>query len=385
MAVVQLPDGRWSVQGRSGYWPDEPKRRKEYFGRGDAARLAALNRDEELRQRKYKRSNVNASTLMFDTLAEKYYEHGATYMRKTTINGLAYRIDVLLNHFGGVPAGDITPALTDKFVTKRLQKVTRSTVNSDLTYLKRILNWGVEERLIGINPIERYRKPSRDDAVIRPPSSDEIRAILAHAKEHLRRALILAYYTGTRPGAVELFCLRYSEIDWNQKVITITSAAKGGPRSGIIPLHPDLAEMVKQWEETDKNTFNAHKKRPKFKGPDKRPDLIIHWNWRPVNSIKTGFKAAKEAAGITRRLRPYDFRHAPITAICLSGMVDAKTASNFSRHSRPDTMAKVYTHSNIDALRRAVATIPSLGLVEPGEHGGTIGTTNVNNEKKTDR
>jgi integrase len=372
VAVVQLPDGRWSVQGRPGYWPDEPKRRKEYFGRGERARLAALNRDEELRQRKYKRPHVNASSILFDALAEKYYEHGATYMRAATIAGLSYRIDVLNDHFGGVPAGDITPALTDKFVTKRLQKVTRTTVASDLTYLKRILNWGVERRLIGINPIEKYRKPSRDDAVIRPPSPDEIHAILTHAPEHIRRALILAYYTGTRPGAVELFRLRYSDIDWNRLTITITSAAKGGPRSGIIPLHPDLSALIHLWETADKALYEERKDNPKYKTPAVRPDLIIHWRWQRVRRIKTGFDAAKKAAGITRRLRPYDFRHAPITAMNLSGMVDPKTASTFSRHSRPDTMARVYTHSDLDALRRAVATIPSLDLGEPGERGGTF-------------
>jgi len=51
MAIVQTPDGRWYVAGRKGYWPDEPERTKEYFGRGQAAERAARLRDAELGRR----------------------------------------------------------------------------------------------------------------------------------------------------------------------------------------------------------------------------------------------------------------------------------------------------------------------------------------------
>jgi integrase len=358
MAVGKI-NGRWAVRGRKGYWPDEPNRTAEYFGTTNADRQLALNRDEELRKRKYNRKVVRTKTLFFGELAIRYLQHGQAYMRPATLSALGYRMDLLTDYFGATPAGDITPVLVDKFVTKRLESVSRTTVNSDLTYLKRVLNWGVEEGFLGINPIEKYKKPSRDDAVIRPPTPDEIAIIIVHAEEHIRRALLIAYYTGARPGEIELLGLRYSNVGWDSRTITIASASKGGPRYGTIPLHPHLEKLLKLWQEEDKKTANVRRAKGR-KVAD--PDLIIHWRGNSVKRINKGFTAAKKAAGITRRLRPYDFRHASITAISLSGVVDAKTASEFSRHSRPDTMSKVYTHTNLTALRRAVVRVPEIDI-----------------------
>ena len=55
MAVSQLKDGRWVVRGRKGFWPDEPDRTTEYFGRGADAETAARARDDDLTASKGKR------------------------------------------------------------------------------------------------------------------------------------------------------------------------------------------------------------------------------------------------------------------------------------------------------------------------------------------
>jgi hypothetical protein len=58
--------------------------------------------------------------------------------------------------------------------------------------------WAIEQYIIGINPIEKYRKPKRDDAIIIPPSMAETKAILIHAEEHIRGII-----TSARKGAAK--------------------------------------------------------------------------------------------------------------------------------------------------------------------------------------
>ncbi|MDP2645491.1 MAG: hypothetical protein Q8P24_11160 [Desulfobacterales bacterium] len=78
--------------------------------------------------------------------------------------------------------------------------ISRSTVHRELSIITAILNWSVTRKYLAVNPLAGYKKPRRDDAVILPPSIEEVRQILAVAPPHLVRALTVCYYTGLRPG-----------------------------------------------------------------------------------------------------------------------------------------------------------------------------------------
>jgi integrase len=112
------------------------------------------------------------------------------------------------------------------------------------------------------------------------------------------------------------------------ETILVRSAKKGGPRWRLVPLHPDFFEQINCWYEKD--LALVKKEKLDALGP------IVHWNGRPVDRFKKAFNRAKEKAGITRRLRPYDFRHAFDTRL-LAGHADLKSTSEILGHSRPDT------------------------------------------------
>ncbi len=76
------------------------------------------------------------------------------------------------------------------------------------------------------------------------------------------------------------------------------------------PANPQLSELLQQWRRED-----GH-----------RADSIIHYKGRSVKSIKTGFACTKLESCLTRRIRPYNFRHAPITTMLLGGK-DIQTVS----------------------------------------------------------
>jgi integrase len=255
---------------------------------------------------------------------------------------------VILPAFGNLQAIQISPERIDKYVNDRLTTVKRTTVHRELTDISAILNWAAERQYISHNPIANYRKPSRDDEVIQPPTQEEIAALMAVARPWLVRALALSYYTGIRPGRVELLRRRWSDVNWTAQTIFVESARKGGLKTRQIHIHEDLFSLLKAWFSADKSLKVM-------------PWAIIHYKSQPIGSLKRSWSTAKRKAGITRRLRPYDLRHAFAT-YALSQSADLKSVSEILGHSRPDTTIRVYQHSSAELQRAAVQKLPSITL-----------------------
>jgi len=248
-------------------------------------------------------------------------------------------------HFGSLRALILTDEIVDQYVNKRLKIVKASTVHRELSDLQAVLNWAVQRKppLIPYNPIARYKKPRRDDEVILPPTTSEIDRILKHSPPHLFRAILICYYTGIRPG-VELYGLQRLDIDLENNIILVRSAAKGGPAQRHVPImHPEFREILKQWLKEDPCTH------------------VINYRGRPIASLKTAFKEAKKRAGITRRIRLYDFRHCFAT-MALKGGADLKAVSEILGHSRPDITSRIYQHVDRAMHQKAVSKVPSLKL-----------------------
>jgi integrase len=204
------------------------------------------------------------------------------------------------------------------------------------------LNWSVDRKLIAVNPVAGYKKPRRDDEVIMPPTVAEVQAIIKNAAEHLKRAILISFYTGLRPGQSERYQLKWSDVNMDEGVILIRSAQKGGPPSRVVPIHPDFRAYLAMWKEIDK-----------------KAEHLIMYRKKPVKSVKKAFRRAKKRAGITRRLRLYDLRHAFATALLASG-ADLKGVSELIGHSRTDTTTRVYQHTNMDLYKKTIGILPKL-------------------------
>jgi integrase len=126
---------------------------------------------------------------------------------------------------------------------------------------------------------------------------------------------------------------------------------KNGRWSRIVALHPDLQALLLDWQVEDKRQIHP-------------PSHIVHSKGRAVRTLKTCWKTAKRKAGITRRLRPYDFRHAFASA-ALRQSADLKSVSEILGHSRPDTTLRIYQHTGTAQHRSAFNKLPSLFGSEP--------------------
>lgn len=355
MSVHQLPDGRWVVQYKA-----EGKLKREYFGHGVEAEKQARERNSALPLRGWQQRTPEPGGVWFSDLAQAYLEAMAANLQEDSRRNLVGKLNsVILPQLGKLRAIQVTPERIDKYVTTRLAAgrtlkdgsvrfPKRTTIHRKLTDISAILNWAVSRRYITHNPIAKYKKPRRDDAVIQPPTLSEISALMAVAPAQLVRALCLSYYTGIRPGRSELLRRKWSDVDWTAKSIFVESARKGGLRTRQVSIHPDLLGALKAW-------FKVDKRLPTL------PETIIHYDGHAIGSLKTSSATAKRKAKITRRLRPYDLRHAFATQ-ALRRSADLKSVSEILGHSRTDTTIRVYQHGSADMQRLAVNKLPSVTL-----------------------
>lgn len=357
MSVYQIADGRWCVHWRE--QDDKRKHRKKYFGRGIEAERAAREFDKSLGLRGYGRTgDPKPMSPLFSAIANSYAESRMGIMEKVSLDNWLWKMrGIVFPALGNLQAMEVTPERLDIYVRDRLRTaknpkakpkdrtyIKRTTIHRELSDIKAVLAWAVKRRYIPWNPAAAYEMPRRDDAIIIPPSVDEVRGLLAVAPDHLVRAITLSYYLGLRPGAVELLALPWSSVDWKSTAMVVKSASKGGLKARMVPLHKGLLERLRSWAEADKEI---------------NPAVIVHYKGRRVMSIKKSFATAKRKAGITRRLTMYGLRHAFATQALRKGG-DLKSTSEILGHSRADTTVRIYQHVDRQMHRDVVDGIEPL-------------------------
>lgn len=373
MAITQKSDGRWCV-----YYRDSESGRQiwKYFGRGIEAEKNAREYNAALDLRSYEQRTPRQQSPLFFELVNEYIKAKFGLIEKSTKDNFLTKMrGVIGPAIGHLPAIKLTPRRIDKYVTKRLttQKripirygvgkklvkfkpavdsegkalyIKRTTVNREISDIQAVLNWSVAEGYLTHNPLSGYRKPKRDDEIIAPPTIDEIRRLFAQAPEHLVRALMLSYYSGIRPGAVELLSICWNDIDFEGQLIFIRSARKNGIKSRRVPIHKKFADRLQSWYEADRKINAEH---------------VVHFRGRKVKRISKSFATAKRKAKIMRRLTPYSFRHAFATYL-LENTADLKTTSEMLGHTRTDTTTRIYQHSNLPMRRKTIERLPALDL-----------------------
>jgi len=337
MAVRQLKDGRWVC-----YYRQSGKLKFEYFGRGAEAEAKAWARHKELSPQKRRPQRANFGPLFID-LVEGYLSHRVFCENSAKHLKTRLRANILPT-LGIVHAMSLTDQLLDHYVkSRRTAGVKYTTIHRELSDIQAILNWAAARRppLLPFNPVKDYKKPRRDDYIFSPPSREEAIRIINTAAPHVKRALMLSYYLGLRPGSVELLSLTWENVRWDLGAILVISAHKGGPEKRLVPIHDGLLSALKVWHREDKGE-----------------GAIVHIRGKSVQSIKHGWKGAIRRAGIGRRMRPYDLRHYFITKVLEEGG-DLKSLAEIVG-SKPETLMKHYQHVTTSLHKKTVAKIPPL-------------------------
>jgi integrase len=265
--------------------------------------------------------------ITFGALAARFIASGSAHTHHE------YHLGFLLPFFSDVPALRVTKALADEFRRKRRAynpAIKDATINRDLSVLRHVLYWGMDEQLIALNPLARFKMAPERRIRRQILSLAEEASLLRVAKGHLRTMIVIALDTGMRRG--EITNQKWEDVDFSQKILSVTHSKTAGGESREIPLTKRLYELV-----IDNRKPNG---------------LVIEFQRQPVRIIKTTWRTALKNAGI-RHVRFHDLRHTFNTRLMEAGVLQ-EVRMALMGHSPGAKIHAVYTHIELPTKREAI-------------------------------
>jgi integrase len=339
----------WIVKYREP-WSGRPRCRS-FLEEADAleferGQLDLYTREREIiRRAKRGRAVKTPGTISIGDLLERYL---ATLANPTTRATSGYHARTFADIFGQRKAHCLTlDDIAGYLAVQQGRGVGLSTVYRRLRVVRAAYNWAVRWGVLGANPLAGLRVPAVAAQVPVPPSLQEARLLYKAAAPHVRRVIVLGMTCGARIGPSELFRLQWPDVDTREGTIRMPNAQKGARLEyRDIPLRADTLRLVRQWAAQDAAIDCP---------------WVIHHKGKPVRTISRAWHKAKGRAGITRKLRPYDLRHA-FASLSLDYNADIKSVSEIMGHRNQVMILQYYRHTSAKQRRKAVNAAPSLGV-----------------------
>jgi integrase len=285
----------WGIDYRDGLG----KRCREKIGPNKkAAKNALRDKESAVAEDRHIRKNPDAKTT-FKELADWYLQL-AKVREKVSYDRDKRSIDHLLPFFGHHLLKEITPALVEEYLHRRLREpsyrghLTKpATVNRELACLNFIFTNAVRNGKAGHNPVQGVKRPPENNERDRVLIREEYDRLIAECPPHIEPVVKLAYLTGMRRG--EILRLTWDQVDLREGFINLPPGAKNKPGRPV-PLEPELVEMFKTM-------------------PRGLPGVpVFTRNGKPItgSTIREGFELACRRAGI-ENFTFHDLRHTYIT------------------------------------------------------------------------
>lgn len=218
------------------------------------------------------------------------------------------------------------------------------TVACRMKRIKTVFKWARHRHYLDVMP----EWPDVPDARYQhfvPPSQDEIARMLEAAPPHIQRVIIVGSRLGVRIGRCELFKMRWDDVDWKRGVVRVKAAKKNLSEPWReVPIKDSLMPLFRHWYEDDLWI---------------RAEYIIHYNGHQMVSIQRAWSEMLKRAGISRRIRPYDLRHAFATEAIAAG-ADIGTVAKLLGHANANMVLQHYQHVLTSQKKATVESLPEL-------------------------
>jgi integrase len=296
------------------------------------------------------------------TYYEKEYLKPAEYVDGRKVAGVRSivpakaNVKALKDHFGkrllrGITHSDIREFRAIRLATKTRAKKQRTiaAVNRELEKMRRLLNIAEREGWILRNPmrsgdplISMADERKRERIVTR---EEELRLLAScenRYRKHLRPILICALDTGMRRG--EIFGLKWSDVDFEERVLTIRAFNTKTMQERQVSLTTRLMiELERIWEES-----------PKVK------DFLV---FGFTDNVKKSWTSVRTKAGLPD-VRFHDLRHTAATRL-VAAHLPLPEVGRVLGHTQANTTYR-YVNANIETTRRAAALLDAFneGTVE---------------------
>ena len=269
--------------------------------------------------------------------------------KQFTKKGMSWQMDAMrqpLKSLGATPIDKIgrmqLQNIMDEMGKANVKPVT---VRARMSVLRTVLRWAAAQGYR--EPVDCPILPPAHYERFVPPTPEELAAILQSAPSHIVRVVILGAQCGVRVGPCELFRLTWNDVDLHQRILHVHGAKKN-PHAiwREVPIRESLLPVFSGWQQEDARMGMEY---------------IIHYRGKPVNKIQTAWDETLRRAGITRRIRPYDLRHAFATEAIAAG-VDIGTVARLMGHSSPSMILMHYQYVMDGQKRAAVEALPDLHM-----------------------
>ena len=285
--------------------------------------------------------------MRFGQLCDEFEQSHFASLSENTAKGHRSYLNNLKLFFGDRKLEHLTVGLVEAYRDQRRQQPARNkpgqtvkgaTVNRELECLKCMLDFAVKRKYIAENPAAQVKhfNELRERPTRRMLTLDEERRILHAAPDYLRVAIILLSQTGGRTYS-EGFSLRWSQVDFEQRVIRLDHNVKTPGSSEPIPLSQYACDVLRAW-----------KKESSPVGEYVFPSPIVPG--KPISTVKTAWKATLKRAGVTP-FPIYNLRHVFCTR--LSEVAADAVVERAMRHTSPETK-RHYQLGMAEQVRQAV-------------------------------
>ncbi len=277
------------------------------------------------------------------------------------------RAQTVVEDCGFIFMGDIRPSKIDQILAdKRTAGLSAQSSNFYLQAIKQFCNWMVLDQRSGDNPIQHMRglnvKAHKriERRALQPKEIDRLIAATVSGPKRSNmtgheRALLYLTALGTGLRAKELASLQWQSLDLKgtKPSITIKAGNSKHRQEDFLPIRPDLAALLDQWQNEQEAKPNDLVF-PRFK---KREGSRI---------IKRDLKAAKipDKDENDQTLVFHSLRHTFVSGLARGG-VHPKVAQMLARHSTITLTLDRYTHVALHDQRAALDVLPQLPSLEP--------------------
>lgn len=283
---------------------------------------------------------TKSESLTLKTLLSEYKKAGGSaYIHNTVIQAFAKELEMQII--------DLTLLWLERWRTQYIQSCDRkkATANRKTVALNTLLNWALSRKIIDKNPISGIKRLKETDSEtkIRYLTDDERKRLfealaareqevrLARARtlarrsylpslentafvDYLKPLVITALNTGIRQNA--LFSLKWNDINFTEKTITLLAAHAKSKQQSILPMNETVYNTLSAW----KNHISSSEY--VFPSP--------HTNGK-LNNCKKAWAALLKNAEIDN-FRFHDMRHDFASQLVMKG-VDLNTVRELMTHS----------------------------------------------------
>ncbi|QDX00387.1 site-specific integrase [Staphylococcus chromogenes] len=362
MATYEKRGNTWRYRISTGKNPTTGK--YEYISKSGFKRKSDAKHHAEMVERQLRTGEYIApSTSTFKQVADDWLKQYANDVKVSSVRARKKAIYHAIQRFGTYPIQSIKKRDYQRFVDDMSVQYSKNYVNSIVASTNMIFKYAYDIKLIKVLPSEGIKRPKKkrtveelEDTEIHKKflEKDELFEFLQVAKNHHSpqnsfEVFTTLAYTGVRAG--ELLALKWSDIDFENKTISITKTyynpnnnkkkyqiltPKTESSIGKISVDPNIIKMLREYkinvQDTWKNELYVDNN---FVFTDNNGYPLV------IKKLQLWIKAILKKTNINKNISTHSFRHTHCALLIEAG-VHIKEIQERLRHKDINTTMNIY-------------------------------------------